>query len=151
MNAKTAASLIRENAAEARAATAFALSRSPFRSSQGFSRTNAYPAFWPRVPPPNPAIVSTVSTASFSSVRRWSETRASTACVLSSVLPGGRSTCRVHHALVLLREEAGRHADEQRREHREDDRVAEHRAHAAAEQEPDQPLVGAASRDRTGG
>ena len=89
---KTFASLTPAKAFWARAATLSARRRTPGRSSQGLSRMKATPALCPREPKLKPAMAITDSMDSFSSARRWSEIRASTFLVISSVLPGGSAT-----------------------------------------------------------
>ena len=93
--AKITASLISENAAIARPATALALIPGPPRSSQGRRRMKARPEFCPRPLKPKPEIVIADATSSCSPTRKCSPTFSSTARVRSIVLPGGSSTCTV--------------------------------------------------------
>ncbi len=93
--AKIVASLISENAAIARPATALALIPGPPRSSQGRRRMKARPEFCPRPLKPKPEIVIADATSSCSPTRKCSPTFSSTARVRSIVLPGGSSTCTV--------------------------------------------------------
>ena len=60
------------------------------RSSQSRSFTNAMPMFWPWPAKLEPETIMHDSTASFSSIRKWSRTRLMTFLVMSSVALAGR-------------------------------------------------------------